>query len=143
MNFINDKQEMNVYRCDNCHHNCITYNDGKSFAVNDNFSHIFLENGEIAPCGKELKLRIDDIKYVEYFISSIKAHYPNINIKYNYDEEDDMYWINHDRLMLGNNHQFCSLVGMLIKELHSKGFTNFSFGYSYEHDKELHPEKFE
>jgi len=143
MNFVNDKQEINVYKCEKCYHNCITYNNGKTFGVNDKWSQfIWLEKGEYAPCGKRFKLRIEDISHINYFIYSIKDKYPDINIEYNYDTDDDMYWINHDKQPLDNDHNFNSLVGNLIKELYKKGFTNFCFCYSYEYDKKLHPECF-
>lgn len=48
-------QKEGPFECDGCPHQCVTFNGGKSYAVNGESSgHIFLNAGEFAPCGKQL-----------------------------------------------------------------------------------------
>ena len=82
---------------------------------------------------------VENNKYIEEFISSIKKKYDKLVIGYDYDEEEDVYdiWHNSENLQY-NDTDFLYFVGSLIKEkLYKNDIFNFSFGYDYYKSKEL------
>lgn len=82
---------------------------------------------------------VENNKYIEEFICSIKKKYDKLVIGYDYDKEEEVYdiWHNSENLQY-NDTDFLCFVGSLIKEkLYKNDIFNFSFGYDYYKAKEL------
>lgn len=76
-----------------------------------------------------VKYKID---LITLFINKLKDKY-NILIEYNYDLEDDEYYIYHNSYELELNDEFNNYSGRLIREIfRNNGFVNCNFSYNYD-----------
>lgn len=73
-------------------------------------------------------------KTITEFMEKIKLKYPDINIGYDYYEEDGTYDIWHDNEYLEyEDKEFPKFIGILIQEMfYDEKIFNFSFGFDYE-----------
>lgn len=71
---------------------------------------------------------------VSRFITTLLDSYPHLKIEYDYDSEEDYYYIKHNRSDLQfQNNDFPQLVGQLIRSyFFNHDIYNISFGYDHQ-----------